>query len=176
MIAGVSCGSGASARGGPLAACNGARRRDGKLVYAAVSDLRPRLVTRQPLVPIRTRAVACTRSGRHRGRAWTAPAAKRARPARTAAPRNRPRLRRRRTTSSRGRSMVTPRLRNRRWRTAVGLRYGQAVCYVNGVAANGGSLDAGGPTIAGGMIFVNSGYGLYGGQPGNVLLAFAPRP
>jgi polyvinyl alcohol dehydrogenase (cytochrome) len=47
---------------------------------------------------------------------------------------------------------------------------------VNSVDARGGSLDAGGPTVAGGMIFVNSGYGLYGGQAGNVLLAFAPRP
>ena len=46
----------------------------------------------------------------------------------------------------------------------------------NGVAANGGALDAGGPTVAGGMIFVNSGYGLYGGQAGNVLIAFRPRP
>jgi len=45
---------------------------------------------------------------------------------------------------------------------------------VNGVKANGGSLDSAGPTVAGGMIFVNSGYGLYGGQPGNVLAAFAP--
>ena len=45
----------------------------------------------------------------------------------------------------------------------------------NGVAANGGSLDSGGPTVAGGMIFVNSGYGLYGGQAGNILIAFAPR-
>jgi hypothetical protein len=25
------------------------------------------------------------------------------------------------------------------------------------------------------MLFVSSGYGLYGGQPGNVLAAFAPR-
>ena len=47
---------------------------------------------------------------------------------------------------------------------------------VNGVAANGGSLDSAGPTVAGGMIFVGSGYGLYGGQAGNVLLGFAPRP
>lgn len=46
----------------------------------------------------------------------------------------------------------------------------------NGVEASGGSLDSAGPTVAGGMIFVNSGYGLYGGQPGNVLAAFGPRP
>ena len=30
-----------------------------------------------------------------------------------------------------------------------------------------------GPTIAGGMLYVNSGYGVFFGQPGNVLLAFA---
>jgi polyvinyl alcohol dehydrogenase (cytochrome) len=47
---------------------------------------------------------------------------------------------------------------------------------VNGVAASGGSIDAAGPTVAGGLILVNSGYGLYGGKPGNVLIAFAPRP
>ncbi len=47
---------------------------------------------------------------------------------------------------------------------------------VNGVKATGGSLDSAGPTIAGGMLFANSGYGLYGGQPGNVLIAFALRP
>ncbi len=46
---------------------------------------------------------------------------------------------------------------------------------VNEVKANGGALDAGGPTVAGGMLFVNSGYGLYGGLAGNVLLAFKPR-
>lgn len=47
---------------------------------------------------------------------------------------------------------------------------------VNRIEAVGGSLDSAGPTIASGMIFVNSCYGLYGGQPGNVLAAFAPRP
>lgn len=46
---------------------------------------------------------------------------------------------------------------------------------VNGVKATGGSLDSGGPTLAGGLLFVNSGYGLYGGQAGNVLIAFGLR-
>jgi polyvinyl alcohol dehydrogenase (cytochrome) len=45
---------------------------------------------------------------------------------------------------------------------------------VNGKFARGGSLDAAGPAIVNGMVFVNSGYGQYGGMPGNVLLAFAP--
>jgi polyvinyl alcohol dehydrogenase (cytochrome) len=53
---------------------------------------------------------------------------------------------------------------------------GQAFETVNGVAAAGGSLDHGGATVAGGMLFVNSGYGRIIGQPGNVLLAFAPGP
>ena len=44
---------------------------------------------------------------------------------------------------------------------------------VNGGQAKGGSLDVGGPTIANGMLYVNSGYGLFFGQPGNVLLAFS---
>jgi polyvinyl alcohol dehydrogenase (cytochrome) len=42
---------------------------------------------------------------------------------------------------------------------------------VNGVKAHGGSMSAAGPTIAGGMMFVNSGYGQLGGMGGNVLLA-----
>jgi len=45
---------------------------------------------------------------------------------------------------------------------------------VNGVKANGGSMSNGGPAIAGGMLFVNSGYSHHGGiLPGNVLLAFS---
>lgn len=44
---------------------------------------------------------------------------------------------------------------------------------VNGQKANGGSLDATGPVIAGGMLYVASGYGQWGGLPGNVLLAFS---
>lgn len=43
---------------------------------------------------------------------------------------------------------------------------------VNGVKARGGSLNGGGPTVAAGMLYVNSGYGALGGMPGNVLLAF----
>jgi polyvinyl alcohol dehydrogenase (cytochrome) len=46
---------------------------------------------------------------------------------------------------------------------------------VNDVAG-GGSLDAAGPPVAGGFIFVNAGYGLYTSTPGNVLAAFAPAP
>ena len=46
---------------------------------------------------------------------------------------------------------------------------------VNGLEAKGGSLDGAGPVIAGGMLFVNSGYPRNGGIPGNVLLAFAPE-
>jgi len=44
---------------------------------------------------------------------------------------------------------------------------------VNGVSAKGGSIGAAGPTVAGGMLFVSSGYtGFVGGQPGNLMLAF----
>ena len=46
---------------------------------------------------------------------------------------------------------------------------------VNGVPGKGGSLDGAGPVVAGGMLFVNSGYARNGGMPGNVLLAFAPE-
>lgn len=43
----------------------------------------------------------------------------------------------------------------------------------NGVKARGGSIDGAGPVVAGGMVFVNSGYGNWGGMPGNVLLGFS---
>lgn len=44
---------------------------------------------------------------------------------------------------------------------------------VNGQPGHGGSLDGPGPVIAGGMLFVSSGYSQFGGMPGNVLLAFS---
>ena len=34
------------------------------------------------------------------------------------------------------------------------------------------AIDGPSPTIAGGMVFVSSGYGVFGQTPGNVLLAF----
>jgi polyvinyl alcohol dehydrogenase (cytochrome) len=43
---------------------------------------------------------------------------------------------------------------------------------INGVPGNGASMSGPGPAIAGGMIYVSSGYGAFGGRPGNVLLAF----
>jgi len=49
------------------------------------------------------------------------------------------------------------------------------VTTVNGVPARGGAMGAPGPTVAGGMIFLGSGYtGLGNGRGGNVLLAFEP--
>ena len=44
---------------------------------------------------------------------------------------------------------------------------------VNGVPANGGGMNGPGATVAGGMLFVSSGYGSIGFMPGNVLLAFS---
>ncbi len=44
---------------------------------------------------------------------------------------------------------------------------------VNGLTAKGGSMDGPGPVVAGGMLYVCSGYGTWGGLPGNVLLAFS---
>ena len=43
---------------------------------------------------------------------------------------------------------------------------------VNGVRATGGAIQGPGPAIAGGMVYVNAGYGDHLGRPGNVLLAF----
>ena len=44
---------------------------------------------------------------------------------------------------------------------------------VNGVKGAGGSVDGPGPVIVNGILYVNSGYALLGGMPGNVLLAFS---
>jgi polyvinyl alcohol dehydrogenase (cytochrome) len=43
---------------------------------------------------------------------------------------------------------------------------------VNKIPARGGSFSGTGPTVADGMVYVNSGYANTGGLPGNVLLAF----
>lgn len=43
---------------------------------------------------------------------------------------------------------------------------------VNGVKANGGAMDGPGAVVAGGMLYINSGYVSLIGRPGNVLLAF----
>ena len=47
-----------------------------------------------------------------------------------------------------------------------------AVRTVNGVRAHGGSMNGPAPVVAGGMIYIGSGYGAFGLRPGNVLLAF----
>jgi polyvinyl alcohol dehydrogenase (cytochrome) len=45
---------------------------------------------------------------------------------------------------------------------------------VSGEVGQGGSMSGGGPAVADGMLYVNSGYGIYMHMPGNVLLAFGP--
>jgi polyvinyl alcohol dehydrogenase (cytochrome) len=45
---------------------------------------------------------------------------------------------------------------------------------VNKTPTKGGSISAPGPTVAGGMVLVGSGYAVLGGTPGNALLAFGP--
>jgi polyvinyl alcohol dehydrogenase (cytochrome) len=46
---------------------------------------------------------------------------------------------------------------------------------VSGEKARGGSFSGGsGPVVADGMIYVNSGYGIYNHMPGNLLLALGP--
>ena len=44
---------------------------------------------------------------------------------------------------------------------------------INGVPGTGGSVDGPGPVVAGGILYVNSGYALAGQRPGNVLLAYS---
>jgi polyvinyl alcohol dehydrogenase (cytochrome) len=47
---------------------------------------------------------------------------------------------------------------------------------VNGVIANGGSFGCAGPVVAGGMVYVASGYpGIMGGSQGNIVFAFGPE-
>ena len=43
---------------------------------------------------------------------------------------------------------------------------------INGVEAHGGSIDVAGVQATGRMIYVQSGYSIFGQLPGNVLLAF----
>jgi polyvinyl alcohol dehydrogenase (cytochrome) len=43
---------------------------------------------------------------------------------------------------------------------------------VDGASARGGSIDSGGPAVANGMVVTNSGYAMFGGMHGNVLLVF----
>jgi polyvinyl alcohol dehydrogenase (cytochrome) len=45
---------------------------------------------------------------------------------------------------------------------------------ISGEKARGGSFSGPGPIVADGMIYVNSGYGIYNHMPGNVLLAIGP--
>jgi len=47
---------------------------------------------------------------------------------------------------------------------------------VNSVPAKGGSINGPGPMVAGGMLFISSGYSMFGGRAGNVLLAFGIEP
>ena len=46
---------------------------------------------------------------------------------------------------------------------------------INGLRAKGGSMNGPAPVVAGGMVYVSSGYGVFGLRPGNVLLAFSPE-
>ena len=44
---------------------------------------------------------------------------------------------------------------------------------LGGAAAHGGTIGGGGPVIHDGVVYTNSGYGMYFHMPGNVLLAFS---
>ena len=45
----------------------------------------------------------------------------------------------------------------------------------NGVKGKGGAIDSNSITAANGLLLVNSGYGMFGQAPGNMLLAFKPK-
>jgi polyvinyl alcohol dehydrogenase (cytochrome) len=46
---------------------------------------------------------------------------------------------------------------------------------VNGVEGNGGSIDAASIIATDGLLIMNSGYGMFGQAPGNVMIAFRPK-
>ena len=165
--------------GGVLGGVQWGTATDGKAVYAAVSDIAfVSLVLGQPLAPDPNKG-----GGLHALRVdtgatlWSAPPAKacagrkNCSPAQSAAVTVTPDFVLSGSVDGHIRAYATG-------NGAVVWDYDTARTFptVNGIVANGGSLDAAGPTIAGGMIFVGSGYGLYGGQAGNVLIALAPRP
>jgi len=54
------------------------------------------------------------------------------------------------------------------WQTKTAIPYKT----VNGLDAHGGAIDVDGPVIGNGMLFINSGYSMFGQLPGNVLLAY----
>jgi polyvinyl alcohol dehydrogenase (cytochrome) len=49
------------------------------------------------------------------------------------------------------------------------------IATLSGETSHGGSVGGGGPVVYDGMVYVNSGYGLYFHLPGNLLLAFSVR-
>jgi polyvinyl alcohol dehydrogenase (cytochrome) len=55
-------------------------------------------------------------------------------------------------------------------------KYDTAIAFqgANGVAGKGGSIDAASITAGDGLLFINSGYGMFGETPGNLTLAFRP--
>jgi polyvinyl alcohol dehydrogenase (cytochrome) len=56
-------------------------------------------------------------------------------------------------------------------------KYDTAQTYqgVNGVEGNGGSIDNASIIATHGMLIMNSGYGMFGQAPGNVMIAFRPK-
>ena len=46
---------------------------------------------------------------------------------------------------------------------------------VNGIEGNGGSIDNASIIATHGMLIMNSGYGMFGQAPGNVMIAFRPK-
>jgi len=49
----------------------------------------------------------------------------------------------------------------------------QPLPTLSGTRGQGGSVGGGGPVVHDGVVYVNSGYGLYFHMPGNVLAAFS---
>jgi len=164
--------------GGVLGGVQWGIATDGELVYAAVSDIAfISLVLGQPLIPDPNKG-----GGLHALRADTGAVVWSAPPAAACAGRNNCSPAQSGAVTATSGFVLSGAVDGhiRAYATTNGAVLwdydtGKPFETVNGVKANGGALDAGGATVAGGMIFVSSGYGLYGGQAGNVLIAFRPR-
>ena len=56
-------------------------------------------------------------------------------------------------------------------------KFDTAIAYqgINGVSGRGGAIDSASISAGDGLLFVNSGYAMFGQAPGNVFLAFRPK-
>ena len=63
------------------------------------------------------------------------------------------------------------------WACSLAVALATAACDslygLDGYSTHSSSIDGGGAVVVDGMVYVGSGSGIYGGMPGNVLLAYS---